>query len=343
LGVKLLDGEGNRLYPSVRHYLDAKVGRPVMIGPGGLQGKAKTTMTSGITMSKPAAVEGEPSTAKKQNKGKKERKRKAVEEAASSESRKRKIKTKKQQPPAGEKIDNGEVESIAQTEEEEGMSGRSRKIKLTFKAKATAEEENLRRQRLRHGRAVKSVNPSRGREVHFAKSAVTAVRRGRPPAAAQKVVPQMIEAANVWVKSKADVAPSSSESEPDESTWRTMSADGDESSEEGEEQMGGDDAFGDKVAYQEYDSEMDDGAGQDNPGDEESSSMQGTGDSPLVGQVEFSHHPELTMTEYSSNASQSIFQANGLIPFVEDTHAFTPPTAPELTDFIQQLMGAGVI
>lgn len=325
LGAKLKNEEGSNLYPSVRHYLDAKVGRPVKTGPGGLlSGHWIGNITIDLKLS-----EDDPSPVRKG------RKRKVVEQAATIDQPKTKRqRAKKPQLPAAP-IEDDVIEGIARPSSmsPEGESSRSRTIKLTFKAKATAEEEEQRRQRLKHDKAVRSVNMMKSRKVQFAKPpvTVTTVRRGRPPGSSKKSVPQIIEAANVWVKSKADVAASSSDSELEESTWRTMSPDEEDGS---DEEMCLENTFGDGV----MDSDFDDGAEQDNEVEEE------TVDSPQDGQVEFTHHPELTMTEYPSNPPHSIFQNNGINPFAQDIHApFPPPNGPELTDFIQHLMGAGVI
>lgn len=348
LGLHLCDAEGNKMFKSVRHYIEAKVGRAIKIGPGGIPGVGRIVGKSSTIQGKDADSQVDVQTTKKRRasteKGKKvtKRARKAKETSVSQE---KKGKHKKGGP-------RHSTSHLSNTEDEEDSIGESsgggsrpnsnqptvsstgRKIKLTFKARNSMEEYTVMKEgssgtRIRAIKPVGQVLESVAKATARATKASTLGRtRGRRPKSITTTPLQVIDSGNIWVKSKADeAAPSSSDDEMME----------------------------DMDPYEASSTESDDGAGQDDMEERESEAESVTPsnrNSPEAGQIEFSYPhtsqapqaaPQLTMTGCSVASNPSPFQSGEVFLQEMEEDAFPFHSAPDLALIMNQLRSAGYV
>lgn len=331
LGLLLRDSEGNKIYESVRHYIDAKVGRAVKIGPGGLLGGARSAKKSVRSHDESDfEVKGQTSRIGGKSEKNEEKVKKRVKKVKDTiVPQKNQEKAKRGRPRRiTSHPSNAEegAESIDETGEsshpsQAAVSSTKRKIRLTFKARDSMEGNLEQRERVTtHIRAMKPVS-------EVMESVARAKKAGRPRGRTKSnAIPlQVINSANFWVKSKADeVAPSLSDGEEEEI-----------------------------ILSEEESEESDDGAGQDEM-EVRDTDAEGSIDlsrySPAAGHVEFSYphtsqpEPQLTMGEYSTTPNPSPFQSGeGFIIEEAEVDSFPFHSGPELALLMNQLRSAGYV
>lgn len=289
LSSKLQDKGGSKKCASARHYLEAKVGRAVRTGPGGLQAPHKAAKQArmaereakrekkmagkaerqSLKAAERAEMKAEAGRMRAERKMEKERTRNALQANKKGKKGAKQgttLRRAKRQPGA-----------VAQAERR-GIN----KIKLTWKGRESHKHADMGQRVARSEADGRSKKPKKA-----SKHVDAAARIPVPPSLSGIETPKKAEDLNVWVRSKADAFDTSSSNSEDSTVSNLLGR------------------HSNTPCFLEGDHEQEEGDEEDGPTDETWDEPSVPPLSPEAGEVERSFHPKLLVTgNYDSSTDE---------------------------------------
>ena len=333
LSSKLQDKGGSKKYASARHYLEAKVGKAVRTGPGGLQAPHKAAKQARM-------AEREARREKKMAEKAERRSLKAAERAeikaeagrmrAERKKEKEKLRDALQASKKGKKgAKQGSTLRGRPAKKQSGAVAQAerrgiKKIKLTWKGRESHKRADM-GQRVTRPEADRRSEKPRKASTHVDAAARIPV----PPSMSGKETAKKTEDLNVWVRSRADAFDTSSSDSEDSTVSNLLGR------------------HTNTACFLEGGHEQEEGDEEDGPTDETWDEPYVAPSSPEVGEVECSFHPKLLVTgnydsstdePYACHSSDASHSALGNL-----VNAFPHHDGHDLAAVLDQLRASGYL